>query len=244
MIVTIANQKGGVGKTTTAVTLAHGLALLGAEVLVIDLDPQGQAAVALGLDSEPGIFDWLVSERPLMECVRTARKNLRVVPGNKKSSFVQFFLTQQQEGVDYLARKLKAFTRRGLDYVVLDTSPSVGGLQERALYACDLAVVPTSMDFLSADSVGSTFGTMNKLRDHGWEGGAVVLPTFFDGVTNESKQILAELKAVYGDRVRQEIHQATVLRECSAEGVTIWERAPQSRSGVEYGDLVHWVKEL
>ena len=240
--IAIANQKGGVGKTTTAVTLAHGLALRGKQVLLLDLDPQGQSAVALGLGPESGVFNWLAANRPLAEVTRQARPGLALIPGDKQTAYVQILWAAQNQPIDALARAIKPLRKTGLDFVVMDTSPSVGGMQERALYAADLVVCPTAADFLSADAVAASMATMNQLRGMGWAGNLLgILPTFYDEVTTESRANLAEIQAVYPGQILPPIHKATILRTCAAEGKTIWEIDGGSRAGREYSLLVHTV---
>lgn len=240
-IIVIANQKGGVGKTTTAVNLSHGLALKFKPTLLVDLDPQGQSATALGIDQEPGVFHWLVSNHKLYDVIRTARDNLSILPGNLQTSVAQLVLTFQQSPVDYLHQMLKEASR-SYDYCVIDTSPSVGGLQERALYAGDLVVIPTACDFLSADAVAQTVKTMYANLEHGWKGALLgVLPTFFDSTTNESRETYADLLSIYATSILDPIHRATILRECAACGQTIYEIDPNSRARVEYDSLVHRV---
>jgi chromosome partitioning protein len=240
--IAIANQKGGVGKTTTAVTLAYGLALRGRNVLLVDLDPQGQCAVALGMATEGGVFQWLVAGRPLGETMRQARPGLGLIPGDKQTAYVQLLWAAQNRAVDALAQFLKPLSRTGLDFVVLDTSPSVGGMQERALYAADLVVIPTATDFLSADAVAATIATMNYNQVHGWTGALLgVLPTFYDAVTTESRKVLADLKELYPGQVLEPIRRRTILRECAAEGKTIWEMDGRSESGEDYARLVYGV---
>lgn len=243
-IICIANQKGGVGKTTTAVTLAHGLALKGKDSLLIDVDPQGQSAISLGLAAEPGIFNWLVDNRPFREVARRARNRLFVMPGNKQTDIVQVMIRVAERPADYLRSMLKPVLRSEMDYIVFDTSPSVGGLQERALFAADLVIVPTATDFLSADAVAQTIATLQANVAIGWKGGAWILPTFYDETTRESQQTLKDLRKIYGSQLLNPIHRATVLRECAAEGKTIWERDSRSRAAREYANLLYKVLEL
>jgi chromosome partitioning protein len=247
-IITVANQKGGVAKTTTAVTLAHGLAIKGQETLLIDLDPQGQCASALGLLQESGVFNLLVGGQTLHDVTRTTgRKHLWLIPGDKRTATAQLVLNA--EGFDLAAMRdvLRPAQRTGLQVVVIDTAPSVGGLQEAALFAADLVVIPTAADYLASEGVLKVLDTLKALQaKQGW-GGAVlgVLPTFYDDVTRESRATLADLKETLGNGlVLPPVHRATVLRECSAEGKTIWEKAPQHRAAEEYAGLVWRIHDV
>lgn len=237
--ITIANQKGGVGKTTTAVTLAHGLALMGNLVMLIDLDPQGQAAIALGYHKGPGVFNWLVSHQPLVDCLTLIRPNLLLLHGNEDTSTAQIVMSVQQKPLDAIKRKLPHSTN--LNYILIDTSPSLGGLQERALYAADLILIPTATRYLSADAVAATYTTINSNQSAGWTGRLLgILPTMYDS-TNESRHTLADLHTTYNSAVLNPIHTAIVLATASAEGKTIWEISPDSRAGHEYASLLRLI---
>jgi len=242
-IIAVGNQKGGVGKTTTAVTLAHGLAVKGREVLLVDADPQGHCAVFLSRPQEPGLFDLLVAEAPLRDVVRTTgRPRLWLLPGNKRSSTAAAVLEAERAGIDTLRQALiDRFNGSAPDYVILDTPPSVGagGLQEMALFAADSVLIPVAVDFAAVVGALQLAETMKRLRGHGWQGGILgVLPTFYDERTRESQENLEELRRRFGELVLPPIHRATVLRECSAAGRTIFEFAPKSRAAEEYARLV------
>jgi chromosome partitioning protein len=243
--ITIANQKGGVGKTTTAVTLAHGLVLEGKRVLLIDLDPQGQCATILGLRPEPGAFNLLVSEQPLSQVIRsTDRLNLFVVLGDRKTSVAQTVLNVQRSPISYTQSKIvPPASKDGIDYIVIDTSPSVGELQEQALWASDGVLVPCAVDYLASDGVFNIAVTLKRIHDEqNWKGKLLgILPTFFDSVTRESKATLQDLQKRFGGLLLSPIHRATVLRECAVEGKTIFELDPSSRAATQYKELVNFV---
>jgi chromosome partitioning protein len=246
-ILTIANQKGGVGKTTTAVNLAHGLALDGKKVLLVDLDPQGQCATILGLRPESGAFNLLISELPHKQIVRlTDRPNLYVVMGDKKTATAQTVLSVQRTPISYTREKLTPIRMEdGFDFIIIDTSPSIGELQEQALWAADGVLVPCATDYLATDGVFSINTTLQKLQaEQNWPGKILgILPTFYDEITRESKATVLDLQKQFGSLVLTPIHRATILRECAVEGKTIFELDRNSRAAEEYQRLVSFIIE-
>jgi chromosome partitioning protein len=125
------------------------------------------------------------------------------------------------------------------DCIIFDTAPSVGGIQERALYAADLVLIPTATEFLAIDGLAQMMELLTTLQAKWhWSGRLLgILPTFYDKKTNESHKSLLDLQAGFGESVLNPIHRATVLRECAAEGKTIFESAPASRACLEYEAL-------
>ncbi|MGB7117653.1 MAG: ParA family protein [Anaerolineales bacterium] len=243
--ITIANQKGGVGKTTTAVNLAHGLVLEGKRVLLVDLDPQGQCATILGLKQEPGVFNLLVAEQPLAQVTRTTdRQNLFVVLGNSKTATAQTVISVQRSPVSYTYEKIVLpASEDDYDYLIIDTPPSVGELQVQSLWASDGVLIPCSVDYLASDGVFSIIETLNRIgQEFDWKGSVLgILPTFYDNVTRESKATLRDLHDNFDQLVLRRIHRATILRECAVEGKTIFELAPASRAAKQYSRLVESV---
>ena len=241
-IITIANQKGGVGKTTTAVTVAHGLALKNHNVLIVDLDPQGQCAPHLGMAQEGGVFNLLANNPrpPLRDVVRTTgRRGLYLLPGNKRTATAQTILVVEGYDRTTLARIFAEpqFNSGRLHYIVLDTAPSVGGIQEMALYAADLIIIPTALDYLGLQGVAkilSTLKALNRPRPPVVR----VLPTFYDEVTKESHRNLRLLRERFPQIVLAPIHRAVAIRECPPMGMTIFEHKPQSRAAGEYARVV------
>lgn len=241
-VITIANQKGGVGKTTSAVTIAHALALKGKVTWLLDCDPQGQVAVALGQPQEGAMFDLLLGRAPVTALLReSGRPRLYIVPGDKGTQDAQTVLTGRGITVDGLARVIRPpVGTAGPDFVVIDTAPSVGLLQAMAIWAADLVVIPCACDWLSQDGVTKALESMAHLAGLGWAGALLgVLPTFYDDTTRESKAVLEDLvRTMTPERVLTPIHRATVLRECVAKGKTLWEYEPGGRTAREYARLV------
>ena len=244
-IITIANQKGGVGKTTTAVTLGHGLAMRNKHLLLCDLDPQGQCCTFLGLRQESGLFDLLISKRPLSDVVRSAgingnlRPNLSVLPGDKRTATCQVVLAVEGFSLEYLAKTLK---RTKFDYIVIDTAPSASLLLESAIWAADWLLIPCAVDYAATEGLTGVIRTLKAIREQGGKCQLLgVVPTFFDETTRESKTTLSQLKEYMKDAVWDPIHRATVLRECTSEGVTIFEKSPRCRAAQEYKTLTEKV---
>lgn len=241
--IAVASQKGGVGKTTTVVNVAHGLALKGKEVLIVDFDPQGQVSVALGMKQDDCVFDVCIGNQEVGPALRTAeRTRLWVIPGHKRTATAQTVLLA--EGQDVLAavkqKFVKPFNGRP-DFILFDTAPSVGGFQEGAMFAADLVIIPAATDYLALFGVTGVLQTLDSLRKRGWKGQVIVQPTFYDETTKHSKQQLAMLTArigAMGVDVLPAIHRATEQREATSEGKTIFEHAPTSRTAKEYAALV------
>ncbi len=249
-VICIANQKGGVGKTTTAVSLAHGLSQKGRRVLLIDLDPQGQSATALGRSPEPGVFYLLTMGTTPQETTfvqswirSSGRQGLYLLPGDQQTMAAQTVLNAQDQPISAIRTSVSRFFKEGLHYIIFDTAPSVGGIQERAVWASDLVIVPTATEFLSADGVSKVLLMMSILQEKkNWRGNLLgILPTFFDEQTRESKATMDNLRERFNASVLSPIHRATILRECAAEGQTIFEADPLCRAAKEYLALTQLV---
>ena len=246
-VICVTNQKGGVGKTTTVITLAHGLALENRKVLIVDLDPQGQSAVALGLALEPCVFNLLIhhSLAPQQWVRQTRCPNLHIIPGDRLTASAQVVLGAEQRPTDVLASAIKPL-RREYDYIIFDTSPSVGGLQERAIWASDYVVIPVATEFLSVQSLTKTIETMIGLtQQKAWKGKLLgILPTFYDQVTNESAAALNHIREHFTGHDLHPIRRATILRECAADSLTLWEKDPNSKVADDYRFLLQVVKKV
>ena len=249
-LICIANQKGGVGKTTTAVSLAHGLSQKGRKVLLIDLDPQGQSATALGRSPEPGVFYLLTMGMTPQETAFvqswmrfSGREGLYLLPGDQQTMAAQTVLNAQDQPISAIRHSISRFFKEGLDYIIFDTAPSVGGIQERAVWASDLVIVPTATEFLSADGVSKVLSMLSILQEKkNWQGNLLgILPNFYDEQTRESKATMENLHERFNTSILAPIHRATILRECVAAGQTIFEADPLCRAAKEYLALTQLV---
>ena len=249
-VICIASHKGGVGGTTTAVSLAHGLSQRGKRVLLIDLDPQGQSATALGRNPEPGAFHLLTMGLSPQETgfvqswVRfSGRKGLHLLPGDQQTMAAQTVLNAQDRPISAIRQSISRFFKDGPDYILFDTAPTVGGIQERAVWAADLVIVPTAMEFLSADGLGKALRMLSILHEQKkWRGSLLgILPTFHDEQTRESQATLEDLRDRFEASLLPPIHRSTLLRECAALGRTIFEVDPLCRAAKEYQALAQHV---
>ena len=252
-IICIANKKGGVGKTPTAVSLAHGLIQKGRRVLLIDLDPQGQCATALGCRPEPGVFYLLTmgtipQETTFVQSwIRfSGREGLYYFPGDQQTMTAQTVLNAQDQPISAIRSSVKRFFKEGLHYILFDTAPSVSGVQERAVWASDLVIVPSATEFLSADGVSKVMHMLSILqKKKNWRGNLLgILPTFYDEQTRESKATMESLRERFKAGILPPIHRATILRECAAEGRTIFEVDPLCRAAKEYQTLTELVMKV
>jgi chromosome partitioning protein len=243
-IVTLTNAKGGVGKSTSTVNLAGLISQRGRRCLIVDFDPQGQCAVALGLIQESGTFNVLVNESfDNYQWIRpTGREGLEIIPGDRTTATAQVVINAENRSMDVI-RKILNPLKKEFDFIFLDTAPSVGGIQERAVYAADLVLIPSATEFMSTNGLGQTLNLLNMLREkHNWPGKLLgILPTFYDEQTSESRATLEELKQNFGEAVLSPIHRATILREAPAEGKLVYELDPQHRATREYYALSEYL---
>lgn len=244
-IFAVTNQKGGVAKTTTVASVLSYLAARGNRTLGIDFDSQGQLATALGLEQSNNVFNFLVTgQSPSLWVRPSGRENLSIISGDRMTSTAQIVMNAENRPLDAVTSILKSI-RREYDYIIFDTAPSVGGLQERAIWASDFVLIPTATEFMSSDGLTQILAMIRSLEEKGWQGKvAGILPTFYDQQTRESRETLAELQKTFGELCLPPIHRATVLRECAAEGVTIFEKDPKSRAAEEYTAIAEYLLKL
>lgn len=243
-VVTISSNKGGAGKTTTAVHLAAGLALAGQPVLLVDLDKQGHCATFLGRDPSPRLYDLLVKEWALSELVVEVRPRLHLLASNSETIVAQDFARLRNAQADLLEQTIVA-PAPGYDYILFDTPPQ-GLLQECAVYSADLLVVPVPVDYPGMDGAAQFMHLVQHLqnRERLEQIPILVVPMFVDLRTSESRHNLDILRQRFGEQVVTPIPVRTRMREAIAEGVTIFEYAPRDDIAELYQELAHKVAAL
>lgn len=248
-LVAVANQKGGVGKTTTAVNLAAALALLGQQVLVIDMDPQGNASTALDLPHEPGttgVYEVLVGGKSLLDAVMpvTGVPGLWGIPASVDLAGAEIELVSQvaretrlRKAVqEYLVEHERTHGRR-LDYVVIDCPPSLGLLTLNAMVAVHEVLIPLQTEYYALEGLGHLLGTVGLIQEHLNPELQItgILLTMYDGRTKLAPQVADEVRGHFPERVLATPIPRTVrVSEAPSYGQTVLQYDPASPGSRAY----------
>lgn len=239
--IVIFNRKGGTGKTATAVSLAHGLAMKGKRVLLIDADPQGNVATWLGVIPKQTLYHLLMDAAELQDCIVNARTNLDVIASNETLIAADQALVGEVGREKVLTEKLQYV--RGYDYVLLDCPPSLSIVLQNALMYADQVIVPLTMDYLALDALRKIVKNFEQIRTRLGKRIelALIVPTFFDGQTNLARECLAELEKKFPGKVAEPIRKNVRIKEAAGAKQTIFEYAPASHGVEDYQKLVERV---
>lgn len=242
-IIAVANQKGGVGKTTTAIHLAAGLAMEGHTSLLVDMDPQGNASAGLGFSpaiESMGIYDLLINGNPLSEVIRkTAVGNLDLIAADSRLHGAEIELVPKLAREKILAEALGTLENE-YEYVVLDCPPSLGLLTVNSLAAANAIIVPMQCEYYALEGLAHLMKTVKLVQKHinpGLEIEGIVL-TMYDGRLNLSKQVADEIAQVFGSRVYKTMIARNVrLSEAPSFGQPVYLYDGASRGAQNYRDL-------
>jgi chromosome partitioning protein len=236
------NHKGGTGKTTTAVSVAGGLAAKGKKVLLVDTDAQGNVGVSLGAGSERSLYHVLVMGLRVADAVKQVRPNLDLLPSNETLAAAELYLAGRQNRDRVLQDRL-ASAAAGYDFVVLDCSPSLSLMNQNALVFADSVLVPVACDYLSLVGVRQVIKTVknvNQLLHHPvqiWG----VLPTFYDSRAKICREAVTTLKSHFGERCLAPVRAAMKVKEAPAQGQTLFEYAAGTPAADDYVAVVEQI---
>ena len=247
-VISIANQKGGVGKTTTAVNLSTILAKKGKKVMLIDADPQGNASSGLGLEKEVeySLYDVLINDVDIKETLQdSCMKTLKVCPSNMDLAGAEVELVSQMSREQRLKEKVDAI-KDEFDYIIIDCPPSLGLITLNAFTASNSVLIPVQCEYYALEGLGQLLNTINLVKKHLNKGleieGAVL--TMYDMRTNLSNQVVKEVKRYFEDRVYKTVIPRNIkLSEAPSFGMPITLYDAKSKGARAYEKLAREVLE-
>jgi len=246
-IISVVNQKGGVGKTTTAVNLGAYLAFLGKKVLLVDIDPQANATSGIGIDHKElphGIYEALIGKEPVFKVVkRTIQDGFKIVPSTLSLAGAGIELVDMDQR-EYRLKNILEEVRNEYDYIIIDGPPSLGLLTVNSLVAADEVLIPIQSEYYALEGLSQLLETVNLVQTHLKPElsvmGAVI--TMFDKRNKLSTQVMNELYEHFPNKVfRTVIPRSVRLAEAPSFGRSILHYEPKSKGGKAYERLA---KEL
>ncbi len=242
-IISVFNQKGGVGKSTTSINLAAGLGKLNKKILVLDIDPQGNSTSGLGINKreiEYQIYDVLALDTDIEEAIYpSSAENVDIIPANNELAGLEVELAREGNWEGLLKAKL-ARIKDKYDYIFIDCPPSLGILSILSLIASDSVLIPIQCEYYALEGVSQLFQTIELVRgsfNPSLEVQGVVL-SMFDGRTNLSIQVVEEVKAFFKGKVYTSIIPRNIrLAEAPSHGLSIMDYDDKSKGSIAYMDL-------
>jgi chromosome partitioning protein len=235
-VVAVTNIKGGIGKTTTVVNVGAGLALMGARVLLVDVDAQGNLAIALGITPKRTIYDVLVDGTPATKCIISARPHLDLLAANDTLLGAQPAISRRSDWARVLDLALQPI-KQSYDFIIIDSPGSLSVLNVNALMAANEVLVPTTVEHLSIKGLALLLKQVARIT----AGSCIVrmiVPTMFDPRLKQAHTMLSQIQATYGSTVTTPVRVNVRLSEAAWHGKTIYEYDANSRGALDYAQLV------
>ena len=240
-IISIINQKGGVGKTTTAINLAAGLSRKDKKVLLIDLDPQGNVDTSLKVKAEGDLSDAIMGQQVIQQCISNIAANFDVITSKESLQDAESFIAEQENKRLFLKNLFKSVN--SYDFIIVDCPPSIGLLNQNALAFCKEAFIPVSTDYLGLEGLKNMIAFIQKSNNHNGTDIKIskVIPTMYDVRNKICKETLAEIQTEFSQLCSYPIHINSKLKEAPKYGKSIFSYAASSRGAKDYGQLVEEV---
>jgi chromosome partitioning protein len=236
--IAIALSKGGVGKTTTAVNLAAGIARAGKSVLLLDTDTQGQVARALGCEPQSGLAELVMGEVEFKQACYPVRENLWLLAGGRAMAGLKRLITRKDFGGERTLSEALNNLEGHYDYIILDTAPGWDALTVNVLFYTQAVLAPVSLEVMTLQGLMEFARSMASIQKyHPDLALQYILPTFFDRRVKKSDEILTQLRDHFGEQVCAPIRYNVRLSEAPGYGQTIFEYAPKSPGAQDYQTL-------
>lgn len=241
-IVAITNLKGGIGKTTTVVNVGAGFALRGARVLLVDVDAQGNLALALGVTPRRTLYEPLIDGARVMDCITNVRPRLDLLAADETLLTAQPTIAARPDWSRLLEKTLRP-VRNEYDFIFIDCGGSLTVLNVNALVAASDVIVPTTVERLSLKGLDLLFKQLQRVKES-TSAVRIIVPTMYDARMRQSHELLTELQNNYGKLVAPPIRVNIKLSESTAAGQTIYEYDPRSRGALDYAHLVEHLAQI